>query len=334
VRRARLASTVVAAVLAVGTISGAASAASRLQRPPATAQQVAGLVDASSRIGTLAPSLATRLTADARDWWTVPYPRAASCTQVGACVFGAAHAARTVVLFGDSHAAMWLPALATAAAALEVRLVLVFKEVCPPASLPSYSYSGEPPVAGCAAFRAGAIDAIHRLAPAAVLVGEQTAGVFATTRKERFTEAQWESALAETLGQLSGPATRVGVLEDIPYFDSSPPSCLAAFPSDVQRCAVDEPNPAHPGFEDAEAAAARATGAVLVRTTQWLCRSTCSPVIGRFVPYVDAGHISATYATYLRGVMTTALRALLGDLSHSRSGHRGLGDRHALVHAR
>ena len=288
---------------------------------PATAAQVAALVTASHRITTLPRTVAAELPTASRDWWTVPYPRSATCPRLGACAFGDVSSPTTVVLFGDSHAAMWLPALAPAASRLRVRLLLVYKELCPAAELVTFSYSGEPTTPGCAAFRSQAIAAIRLLAPAAVLVGEQTAEIFATPRRQRFTAAQWRAALAATLRQLAARSA-VGVLEDVPYFDTDPPTCLAASPEDIQVCAVRDPNPARPEYLAAEAAAAHASGAVYVRTVPWLCRATCSPVIGAFVPYVDAGHVSARYATYLAGVMASAVRGLLRARHRSATGSR------------
>lgn len=279
---------------------------------PGTAAQVSALVVASHGITKVSERVAAELSSAANDWWTVPYPNAQNCKTAKACAFGDVESDRVVVLFGDSHAAMWLPALVPEAKRLHFRLVLIFKELCPPSELDSFSYSGEPMTPGCLAFRSASIAAIRELKPVLVLIGEQTAEVYATQRKQRFSSHQWATALRATIVQLQSRSTNVAVLEDVTFFDKIPATCLAAVPTNVQRsCSVRYPNPRYPSQVMAEAAATSATHATLIRTAPWLCRATCSPVIGDFVPFVDQSHISAAYAAFLATVVGTAIRPLL-----------------------
>ena len=89
------------------------------------------------------------------------------------------------------------------------------------------------------------------------------------------------------------------------------PDCLAAYPTQVQRCSVQNPNPKARQHVAAERAAAAAEGVAYVNPQGWLCTKVCSPVIGRMAAYYDAGHVSSTYAAYLAGVFGKALRPLL-----------------------
>jgi len=58
------------------------------------------------------------------------------------CVYGDLNAPRTMALFGDSHAAMWFPALERIAAERDWRIYPLVKFSCPPVSVTA---SGTPP---------------------------------------------------------------------------------------------------------------------------------------------------------------------------------------------
>jgi predicted nucleic acid-binding Zn ribbon protein len=94
---------------------------------------------------------------------------------------------------------------------------------------------------------------------------------------------------------------------------SNPPLCLAAYPNDVQKCSDPYPDRANPGEQTAEREAAAATGAAFIPTSQWLCASRCSPIVGDFITHVDQGHITEMYAAFLSVVMSNRLRSLLSS---------------------
>ena len=60
-------------------------------------------------------------------------PKAA--TRPHLCVYGDRSATRTVVLFGDSHAAQWFPAFNAAAKSEHVKLLYITKSACPAPSV-------------------------------------------------------------------------------------------------------------------------------------------------------------------------------------------------------
>jgi hypothetical protein len=224
-------------------------------------------------------------------------------------VYGDRSSTRVVVLFGDSHALMWLPALAPAASADHFKLVVLWQGVCPPGDLSVYWPAfGDPPI--CNAWRAQMVTLIHQISPVTVLLAGRTTDVESAPGKN-FTNAQWAEGLEKTIDQLSSPRTKVAVIEDTVYFDQSVIGCLSVNPSAVRRCAVPFPNPQNAGLQAGEAAAAKATGATFIATRNWFCTSTCSAVIGDYFPFIDSNHVSFAYAQFLSGVMGAAVRPLL-----------------------
>lgn len=287
---------------------GEASSATK----PGTPAQVAHLVAVSHSITKVSQVVAAQLT-DPKLRPENLYPVVAhGCDTTGQCVFGKRTSKHVVVLFGDSHALMWLPALDWAMRQDRERLVLLWAPACPAADLTGFVYRGEiiPPNSKCTAWRARAVRAIVKLRPKAVLIGERTAGV-AHSDGSSFTTAQWSTALQVTIHRLQSKATKMAVLEDIVFMDSLVPQCLAAYPTAVQTCSSPNPNLPRDGQEVAERAAAKATGATFIATRHWLCTTRCSPIVGDMVTYYNWSHVSAPYSAFLAEVMRTAVAKVL-----------------------
>ncbi len=121
----------------------------------------------------------------------------------------------------------------------------------------------------------------------------------------------WRDGLALTLRELKTPTTAEVVLGDLLYDYNSDypggPDCLAAHETDVQACSF--PAAPNPGlvYHAAEQQAARESGATYIDVAPWFCTHICTALIGNYVVYSDGGHATATYITYLSGVLGDAL---------------------------
>jgi SGNH domain (fused to AT3 domains) len=301
-------------VVAAATLAIAVSApASRYQLhlpKPGSASEVTSLVAASSSITQLPTHLFPPLRAVGADAAAHFYPAAKySCTTVTQCVFGDTSSKRTVVLFGDSHAHMWLPAIAPDALAAKMRLVLLWKPGCPADDVSVWFVNLEMVDKSCNAFRAKSIADIQHLHPAVVLMASRTSDV-PVAGNTLDVDATWTSAAEATINALQSSTTKVAIIQDITIFNSELPHCLRVNSTAVQRCSAPSPNPrTRPRFTDEQAAAA-STGALYVLTQKWLCTSVCSPVIGKMVAYFNNEHISATYSEFLSRVLGKELAPL------------------------
>jgi SGNH domain (fused to AT3 domains) len=311
VRRAVFSCVVAASAVLASGLAGAARTPT-----PGTAAQVAHLVAVSHKITHVDAKVAAVLSGPS-DIPQRRYPAIANgCNTVTQCVFGDPDGKRTIVLFGDSHAMMWVPALDPIAREAGDRLVLLWAPACPASMVTGYEYVEEVVTtdAQCASWRATEIQSIQALQPAVVLIGERTGAIVHASDQSWFTTAQWEAGLTATITQLQTglPDVKIVVLEDLVFFDSDVPVCLSAYPTEVQKkCSVPNPNPKYPGQQTAEREAAKATGATFVRTRQWFCTTHCSPIVGNMVTYYNEGHVSATYAAFLSGVLGSSLAPLL-----------------------
>lgn len=315
-RAARGATLLAAAVLAVATTASAATVTSKGVPPPGTYAQVAALVHASSHITTIPATSYPSYADESSDSASREYPVTShGCLAISACVFGDTGATKSIVLFGDSHAQMWLSAVAPAALALHYRVVLMFLGGCPAASVTVWNPAPLPPFpagyyTGCNHFRTQAIKAINHLHPALVLLSNRTAMV-ESGNGSYFSNAQWERGVKTTIDDLSHKGTKIALIGDIVYFNQPMPQCIDAYPTNVQQCAAPNPNTTSHSHELAERSEALALGAGFIDTLPWICTKTCSPVIGSFLAYLNSAHLDATYVTFLSRVMQASMQKLL-----------------------
>jgi hypothetical protein len=243
-----------------------------------------------------------------------------TCQKITSCTYGSTGSKQTIVLFGGSHAMMWLPAVVPWAKANGYKVVLLWERDCPVAELAAsqWKFPGTKTNINinddCVSWRERSIAAIKALDPALVLLGERTGNIDSEPGGKVFTESQWESALEPTLTSLKSATTKVAIFEDAPWHEASVPQCLSSNKTSVQKCSVTFLDPKYPGQQSAESAAATATGTTFISTHQWLCTAsgaTCSGVIGNFITYWNQDHLSAAYTSYLSSVVGNEIASIL-----------------------
>lgn len=294
------------ASLITAMICGVSSPVGASSVTPGTAAQVKALVAASIHITRANNAVLSEVEVASSDTWAVEFhiPPDTSCLTATSCVYGDASGPNTIVLYGDSHARMWLPALNTIAIDAKARLVLLGQDGCPVdeanlAQSPVYASS-------CPTVQTDAISVITKLKPETVIIAN-------STYDTHFSAAQWEAGMEKTFASLAPSKAKVVLLQDATEFTAEPPACIAQHPTAIQTdCAVKNPNAAMTLRSTSEQAAAKAKKIAYVLTDQWFCTTTrCSPVVGNFVTHFDRGHITASYATYLTTVLAASLK---GDI--------------------
>ena len=223
-------------------------------------------------------------------------------TRSPACVYGDRGSRTTVVLFGDSHAMQWFPALERIAKRRSWRLVELTKAGCTPARVRTL-YPGStrenPP---CDRWRANTLRRIEAERPALVVVsssvrytvldGKRQLGVDASTRA-------LGAGYAPTLERLRAAAGRVAVLSDPPRPPRDIPSCVSGAMKALRRCAFAR-GPAVKRTVAIQAAVARVSGvAVLDASDQFCLETLCPAVIGDVLVYRNSGHLTASFVATL-----------------------------------
>ncbi len=204
---------------------------------------------------------------------------------------------------------MWLPAVAPFASAHHYRLVLAWLGLCSPAKLDlHYVKVGDPK--NCNIFRANIVREITSLKPALVLLSGRNT-LIPKSRTVFFTNAEWAVGYEQTIHALKTKNTKVAVIEDSVTFDSSVPACLSVHVTSVHRCAVKDPNWFAPALTAGEISATKFEHVAYIKTHPWLCTKWCSPVIGSFIVYSDADHLTFSYTHFLSRVMGADIAAVL-----------------------
>ena len=271
--------------------------------------EVQRLVLAAPGITSLPHDLVPTLAGVRFDWGgpNAPCWPGSAQTTVGTCLFGDPTGAHTLVLYGDSHAAMWFSVIDQIATASHWRLLILTKGYCPPLGLafPDPPGSGSPGgrFTACDRWHAYALRRIRQIRPDAVILTQEADS---SPHRTGYPPATWEAAEESVISQMPVPADRVLVLGNIPMTPGSGPECLALHPNDVQQCSGQDAGH-FARLNAAEQRAAEATGARYIDTVPWFCSTTCTDVIGHFLPYWDPYHVTATYAGALGRVLADAI---------------------------
>lgn len=207
------------------------------------------------------------------------------------CVYGEIGTARRIVLFGDSHAAQWFPALEKISRELGFELTSLTKSACTAVDNPR-SNQGAYKNSECELWRQNSIRRIAELKPYAVI----------TSSFQYFTEPAnyssrsdwWNQGQIRLLADLRGASNNLIYLSDTPRPSQHIPNCLAS--KGVNACITAKtPNVIISGFKK-------------VDPTPWLCTDICPPIKDGYVVYRDGSHISVAAALALAPLLESALR--------------------------
>ncbi|AVT35528.1 acyltransferase [Plantactinospora sp. BB1] len=230
------------------------------------------------------------------------------------CVYGDPAARQTVVLFGDSHAGSWFPALDEIAQARGWRLVVMVKGFCSAASVRFRLDSIDRPFDECVEWRRNMLEWIADLRPALVVTSSTdfTFGEPVDSFIDR--DQVWTDGWIRTLEELGSHAGEVVLINDTPWLPATVLDCLARHLTDARRC--------HAPVRDAQleprrramiAAAATQRGVTVIDPTPWFCTaSVCPALIGNVVTLRDGNHMPAAYSRLLWRVLDERIGPRLG----------------------
>ncbi|MGL5857635.1 MAG: acyltransferase family protein [Angustibacter sp.] len=223
----------------------------------------------------------------------------------GVCRFGSARGAKTMVLFGDSHAQQWLPGLDAAARQERWRLVSWTKAACSVANYLPFSPELNRPYTECAQWRDLTIRRIIRLRPDHVIVAQSD-----LVPGTRLDDGQWAELTVATVQRFRQAGLRVTYLLDTPVPNGDAPECVAEHLADVGACTVprDQAYP-YPVRHEMIARSLAAAGIPTLEPVDWFCTATdCPAVVSRYLVYRDESHISTSYSAWLAPLLRSLFR--------------------------
>jgi len=214
-------------------------------------------------------------------------------TESGECTYGDLTSKTTIVLYGDSHAAQWFPALEELANERGFKLVSLTKSACPSVDVPRADQGAFKNV-HCEKWRDNSINRIKKLRPAAVIMSSFQY----FTPPSGYSDANkwWNDGQVRLLDALRGSSEHLIYISDTPRPKRDIPNCLAS--RDSHSCDSTEKTIVKivPGFEK-------------IDPTPWLCSNYCPAIQNGYVVYRDASHISVAAALALKPQLEAALKS-------------------------
>jgi hypothetical protein len=227
-----------------------------------------------------------------------------------ACTFAKASGKRTVMLFGDSHAAHWHAAVLGTAKAHKWRMLTLTKSSCPAADIHVQIYKTSAPYPQCSAWRKKALPAIAASrwgrVDVAVVSDWHFHKVRSSPRGPRISgaakRAAWEAGMRRTLRTMLKGVGQIVLLRDSPDLPGDADSARACYARNglaaERRCGTTAGKALRAGIWKAEKrAAASFPGRVTVvdLTTPTCPRSWCGPIDGPYLAFKDDNHWTQTY---------------------------------------
>jgi peptidoglycan/LPS O-acetylase OafA/YrhL len=214
-------------------------------------------------------------------------------TVSGDCTYGP-NSPTKVVLFGDSHAAQWMPVLEKLAFEKNFQLISLTKSACPGPAVAKVE-TGAYKNADCSAWRDNSIARIKALKPMAVIVSGMQ--YFEVPSGYASRADWWREGEAKTYQALLGSSKHLIYISDTPHPQRDIPSCIAA--GRLDKCNSTQPSEAifTPGWQQ-------------INPTSWVCSEPCPAIIDGVVVYRDASHISVLGSELVKPQLLSTLLSL------------------------
>jgi hypothetical protein len=231
------------------------------------------------------------------------------------CIYGDRTSHTSIVLFGDSHAAAWFPALNLVARQRHLRLVVMTKSGCPPAEVEIVRDGAR--YRECPLWRAGVKTQIAALHPALVVA------TTATYREEPAARpmsgvptgngSAWQDGWAAIFTFLRRAAGDVLFISDVPTLRVKAPECIHTHESDVRRCNTKRSTAIRqPTVKAQEIDLARRNGVSVIDPTPWFCaRTACPVIVDQTILYRDGAHMTPSWSRFVAPVLGGAMAPIL-----------------------
>ena len=260
-------------------------------------------------------------------------------TRLAECTYGDPASDTTILLFGDSHAEHWFPALNRIALENHWRLLTLLKASCPPAEVKIFNTNLKRDDTECTEWRSAALAHITGLHPHLVVLSESDQPVAAPGQMQlhSVSSEDWERGLRSTVSYLDSRGVKTVVIADVPRPEFDVPTCLsraAARSHSAQDCNVSRSTALNEDARRAERAAV--TGLSNIRLLDFadqLCpNQVCQTLVDGQVVFRDGDHLTSSFSQSLAPVLkremesfdnVLAERFSVAGTAYTSGGHRG-----------
>jgi hypothetical protein len=232
-----------------------------------------------------------------------------SSNEITECIAGAPNGKKTMVVYGDSHASMWMSALDQIGKESGYKVYLYAKLACPLIEYPIWSYQLNRPFKECTEWQRAVLPKIEALKPDLLVVTDQWKPVVIDGSKSDFdTPLVWEREFKPALEKLKGFAGRLVVLGNNPSMLEDSVNCASKPGANIALCGAGRAQAGNVKINAIEKSAAEAIGVAYINTVDLACTQyLCPIVINDIFVYFDQWHFTTTYVKWLVPVLKRSL---------------------------
>lgn len=215
-------------------------------------------------------------------------------TQSAKCEYANLESDKVMVLYGDSHAAQWFPALLEIANRSGYKLISLTKSACPSVETVRKDQGGFK-MSRCAKWRENTTERIRKIQPDILIMSSFQ--YFAQPPQFKDRTKWWNDGQRKLLRDVKDSSSQLIYITDTPHPMRDIPACLTN--NSISKCNTSQrsENLSISGFK-------------VVDPNPWLCSNVCPAVKDGVVAYRDASHISVDMSIALIPRLTQALRDL------------------------
>lgn len=231
-------------------------------------------------------------------------------TDTPLCEAGDLSSDRVIVLYGDSHASMWMSALDTIAKKSGHKIRLFAKLACPIVEVPIWSYQLGKPFTECRQWQEKVYPQIQVLNPEIIIVTDQWKPAVVDNKQSDFdTPFVWAKEFPIALIRLKAITKNIIVIGNNPSLTQDPVACASKPKVNLALCSSGRAQADNAKFNSIEKKAAIDLGATYIDTVAWSCSdSLCPIVINKKLAYFDQWHFSESFVKYLAPALEAKLK--------------------------
>ena len=226
------------------------------------------------------------------------------------CQGGDLSSKKVIVLYGDSHASMWMSAIDVIGKKHGYKVHLFAKLACPLVEVAVWSYQLNRPFTECTQWQQKVYPLIQSLNPEIIIVTDQWKPAVVDGKKSDFdTPFMWEKEFPIAISRVAKMAAKVFVIGNNPSLTQDPVDCASKPRVNLALCSAGRTQADNAKFNGIEAKAAKSVGGTYIDTVAWACTaSLCPIVIANTLAYFDQWHFSESYVKRLTPALEQRLK--------------------------
>jgi len=227
------------------------------------------------------------------------------------CTYGDKDSTKTIMLFGDSHAAQWFPALEEVATDQNYKLLSHTKSACPAWNVSVYNSALARPYEECNLWRNNIFELANQVKPDIIIIGNSHK--YVSTSQYGISKTQWSTGMEDTLNVLAKTGAKIITIRDTPWPGYDIPTCISRAlwrNQNTSVCDFTRDNSVDTlVYEMEKNIAQKFENTQILDLTEVVCDATnCKSTISNKITYRDLNHLTTNTAKYMTPTIKNAVQ--------------------------